>query len=70
MSSDLYRMGIIFSSVMCIYKLFHLFQISSVKRLVPRLKSLKFRSQYSDAVQDTKPVRIHQFNSEHVVEIL
>ena len=32
-------------------------QLSSIKRLVPRLKSISFKQHYSEMVQDIKPVR-------------
>ena len=31
-------------------------QLSSIKRLVPRLKSISFKQHYSEMVQDIKPV--------------
>jgi len=36
--------------------IYFLSQISGIKRLVPRLKSMKFKLQYPDTVQDSKPV--------------
>jgi diaphanous 2 len=35
--------------------------LASIKRLVPRLKSISFRQHYNEMVQDIKPVSVLKF---------
>jgi len=42
----------------CYLFLFFLLQLADIKRLLPRLKSMSFKLQFNEMVQDIKPVSI------------